>query len=72
LHEALKTWRLVEAKRRGVPAFRILTDRALLGIVNDRPTSERALLAVPGIGPQLAKKHGSALLAIVRRTERES
>src|SRR5262249_20089074 len=32
LEEALRAWRLSEARRRGVPAFRILTDAALTAI----------------------------------------
>jgi DNA topoisomerase-3 len=67
LYDAIKKWRLGEAKRRGVPAFRILTDRALLALVAARPKSEAALLAVPGIGPGLASRFGAALLALVAR-----
>jgi len=43
--EKLKAWRLAEARRRGVPAFRILTDAALNGIAASRPSTARELLA---------------------------
>jgi DNA topoisomerase-3 len=50
VEEALRAWRLREAKRRGVPAFRIFSDQVLRGIANNRPSTARELLAVPGSG----------------------
>jgi DNA topoisomerase-3 len=64
LVESLKRWRSREAKRRRVPAFRILTDRALLGIAREIPRDEESLLAVKGMGPTLVRKYGSEILAI--------
>ena len=64
LVEELKRWRSREAKRRRVPAFRILTDRALLGIAREMPRDEESLLAVNGMGPTLVRKYGSEILAI--------
>ncbi len=66
LAEALKAWRLGEARKRRIPAFRILTNRALVGIASARPTSPAALLAVDGIGPKVAQAHGAALLRLVQ------
>ncbi len=65
LYEALKAWRLAEAKRRRVPAFRIMSNRTLGEIVAARPTGEAELVAVRGIGPTLMKKYGRKLLEIV-------
>ncbi|HVJ27393.1 MAG TPA: HRDC domain-containing protein, partial [Vicinamibacterales bacterium] len=65
LEAALRAWRSAEAKKRRVPAFRILTDRTLLGIVEGRPTSEAQLLAISGMGMALLEKYGEMLLAIV-------
>jgi DNA topoisomerase-3 len=67
LEAQLRAWRSAEAKKRRVPAFRILTDRTLLGIVTARPTSEAQLLGVSGIGMALLQKYGTVLLAIVAR-----
>ncbi len=69
LFEALRAWRLAEAKRSGVPAFRILNDRTLLGVATETPHDEGALLRVAGIGPGLARRYGAALLGIVARYE---
>jgi DNA topoisomerase-3 len=67
LETALRAWRAAEAKKRRVPAFRILTDRALLGIAEARPKSEAQLLGVAGMGMALLEKYGRALLGIVAR-----
>ena len=63
---ALKTWRLHEARRRKIPAFRILTDRTLHALADARPATEDELLAVHGIGPKIAQTYGAALIAICR------
>jgi DNA topoisomerase-3 len=67
LFEALRAWRLAEAKKAGVPAFRIVNDRTLLGIATETPCDEGALLRVAGVGPGLSRRHGAALLGIVAR-----
>jgi DNA topoisomerase-3 len=67
LEGALRAWRTSEAKRRRVPAFRILTDRTLTGIAEARPTTEAELLAIAGMGQALLEKHGATLLSLVAR-----
>ena len=67
---ALQRWRSTEAKRRRIPAFRVLTNAALEGIAASRPGDERELLAVKGIGPTLAAKFGAALLELVASLRR--
>jgi DNA topoisomerase III len=63
--EALRTWRIDEARRLGVPAFRILTDRALDGIASKQPRDQAALESIHGVGPSVAKRYGRAILAIL-------
>jgi DNA topoisomerase-3 len=67
LFEALRAWRLAEAKRAGIPAFRVLNDRTLLGVATETPQDEGALLRISGIGPGAARRYGAALLGIVAR-----
>jgi DNA topoisomerase-3 len=66
LVDALKLFRRDEAKARAIPAFHVLTDRALYALASERPRSEAELLAIQGIGPSLAKRYGPKLLAILR------
>ncbi len=68
LVDLLRAWRAGEAKRRGIPAFRILTDRTLMGIASARPHDEDGLLEVSGMGPSLLKKYGKALLSLLSST----
>jgi len=63
--EALKAWRLAEARRRRIPAFRVMPDRTIEALAAARPADEGALLRVPGIGPALARKYGKKLLELL-------
>jgi len=65
---ALRAWRLSEASRKGIPAFRVLTDRALLAIASECPHDEASLRRLPGVGDAIVKKYGARLLAIVSRS----
>ncbi|MCM2258613.1 MAG: RecQ family ATP-dependent DNA helicase, partial [Vicinamibacteria bacterium] len=64
LADALTAWRLAEARRAGVPAFRVLQNKTLSGIAAARPQDEAALLAVPGFGPTLLRRYGKRILAL--------
>ena len=66
LDAALRAWRKGEATKKRVPAFRIMTDKALLGIATSHPKNEAALLAIHGVRPSLVAKHGGKILQIVR------
>ncbi len=68
VEEALRAWRLAEARRLGVPAFRIFTDRALSGLVDLRPRTTSEMLAVPGIGLRTAEKYGHEIRRILHRS----
>jgi DNA topoisomerase-3 len=65
LAEALKKWRLAEARRARIPAFRVMTDRVLERIAAEKPASESALLGIQGVGQATVKKYGQEIL---RRT----
>ncbi|MGH7424880.1 MAG: 3'-5' exonuclease, partial [Candidatus Methylomirabilales bacterium] len=66
LFGALKQWRLMQARDRGVSAFVILYDRTLLEIVDRRPQTLTELQAVPGIGPAKVARYGEEILSIVK------
>jgi DNA topoisomerase-3 len=67
LTKLLKEWRLGEARRRHVPAFRILTDRVLEAIAEERPSTPAALLKISGIGPKIVEQYGRKLLDLCAR-----
>lgn len=66
--EALKAWRLAEAKRHQIPAFRVLTDATLTAIATAIPRSLNQLLAVPGMGLRNAEKYGAAIFRVLGKT----
>jgi superfamily II DNA helicase RecQ len=65
IEHALRAWRLSEAKRRRVPAFRIFGDRALQSIATTAPRNEAELLAVHGIGAGIVKKYGAHIFRLI-------
>jgi superfamily II DNA helicase RecQ len=64
---ALKKWRLAEAKKQGVPAFRIFSDKVLLAILDAEPSDTDDLLAVPGVSSRMAKRYGPAILKLIEQ-----
>ena len=64
--DALREWRLAEARRRAIAPFIILHDRTLMAIAAVRPRSTGELLGVPGIGPAKAAEYGEAIVSVVR------
>ena len=66
IEQALRAWRLSEAKRRNIPAFRIFNDRALRGIAATGPKNDAELLAVPGIGMSMVKQYGAQIHRLIK------
>jgi superfamily II DNA helicase RecQ len=65
--QILKQWRLAEAKKQGVPAFRILTDKVLVAILEAEPFDTDDLLAIPGVSPRMANRYGPAILKLTNQ-----
>ncbi len=68
LFEALREFRLAEARRQQVPPYVIASDRTLRDVALLRPDSEAALEQAHGIGPAKVQRYGAQLLAIVKQT----
>src|SRR5262249_21894882 len=67
IEDALRAWRLGEARPTNLPPFRILTDRVLTAIAVTAPLDRDALVRISGIGPSLADRYGRQILAVVQR-----
>lgn len=65
LGHALKAWRMGQAKRKKVPAFRIFSDKTLHALAEARPQTLNELLQVPGFGLKLVEQYGADLLRIL-------
>ncbi|HSO95819.1 MAG TPA: ATP-dependent DNA helicase UvrD2 [Acidimicrobiia bacterium] len=66
LFAALRDWRRGLARASGVPAYVIFPDSTLRAVAESRPATAEDLLALPGVGPVKAARHGDAVLQLVR------
>jgi DNA helicase-2/ATP-dependent DNA helicase PcrA len=67
LYDALVAWRAERAAEERMPAFVIFTDATLIAIAETRPTDERELLRIPGIGRTKVTKYAEPVLTICTR-----
>ena len=67
LYRALVKWRAEKASEIGMPAYVIMQQKALMGIVNLLPDTPQALVAVPYFGAKGVEKYGLEILGIVRK-----
>jgi DNA helicase-2/ATP-dependent DNA helicase PcrA len=56
---------MVEAETTSVPAYVVFTDATLTAIAQDKPTNERALAAIPGIGRAKLDRYSKAVIELV-------
>ena len=66
LFRNLRTWRAARAEELGRPVYGVLTQKTLIGIVNELPTSGKELLRMPGFGKKSLEMFGKEILAIVQ------
>ena len=64
LFERLREWRSEQAKVNSVPAYVVFTDATLMAIAETLPRTQRALLAISGVGHGKLDKYGADVLAI--------
>jgi ATP-dependent DNA helicase RecQ len=69
--EALRSWRLDEARHRAIAPFIILHDRTLLAIAARQPRSLEDLSEVSGIGPAKLAEYGAAIVGVVNHGANE-
>jgi ATP-dependent DNA helicase RecQ len=62
----LKTLRKQLADGRGIPAYLVFSDAALIQMVERRPSTENELLTISGVGPKKLAQYGAAFLAVLR------
>ena len=72
LFESLKALRLSLAEERGVPAFVIFHDRALMDMARLRPRDEAEFADVHGVGKAKLKDFAQPFLELIQRTPEEA
>lgn len=69
--EALWLWREAEAQRRDWPPFKILTDAQLAQLATAQPTTEEAIVQLPGFGTKTAAQYGRHLLRVIQHGQKQ-
>lgn len=67
LYRQLTEWRSAKAREIGQPAYVIIQQKALLGMVNLLPDTAGALETVPYFGAKGVEKYGLEILTIIRK-----
>lgn len=62
IFESLRTWRTSVAKEKQIPPYMVFSDATLVGIVEAKPESVRALGAVSGVGAKKLAEYGESVL----------
>ena len=71
LYRKITEWRGTKAKETGMPAYVIIQQKALLGMVNLLPNDAESLEAVPYFGRKGVENYGLELLGIIRNYMKE-
>ena len=66
---ALRQWRAGAAREASVPAYVVLNDRELMGIVDDRPRTLAELARCKGVGPVRLERWGDEILGALDAAE---
>lgn len=65
LYQRLRDWRKEEADAQKVPSYVVLSQMALINIVNMLPSDDAELLKVKGVGRVTAQRYGADILSMV-------
>lgn len=71
LFESLRALRMDIAQESGVPPFVVFSDKTLQDMVNFRPTTEEAFLAISGVGRTKLERYGEAFMKAIRDFKEE-
>jgi RecQ family ATP-dependent DNA helicase len=66
IHAQLRKWRAAEARRYGVPAFRVFSNKVLDNLSSELPVTHDELLRVEGVGPRFDEKYGNEVIMMVK------
>ena len=67
---ALRDYRSTAARAASVPPYVVFNDATVADLIASWPTTPDELLAVHGIGPTKAERHGVAILAVLAKHDR--
>lgn len=71
LFQALRAWRLEQARAQAVPPYVIFHDSHLRVIAAHRPITLAALSGLKGVGPRKLEQYGAAVIELVEKHLRD-
>jgi GTPase SAR1 family protein len=72
LYQTLVRWRNAMAIKLGLPAYTVLRQRAILGIVNTLPATSDELERIPFCGKKVLDKYGDDILSLVESYKKKT
>jgi ATP-dependent DNA helicase RecQ len=72
LFQALRAWRLEQARAQKVSPYVVFHDSHLRAIAAQRPITLEALSGLKGIGPRKLAKYGTMVIELVRQHTEET
>ena len=72
LYQRIVIWRQKKAQELSIPAYCVLQQKALLGIVHFLPDNPKSLLKIPYMGKTSVEKYGKDLLEIITAYMKEN
>jgi superfamily II DNA helicase RecQ len=72
LYKSIVSWRQKKAQELAIPAYCVLQQKALLGIVHFLPDNPKSLLKIPYMGKASVEKYGKDLLEIITAYMKEN
>ncbi|MDA9773904.1 DNA helicase RecQ [Saprospiraceae bacterium] len=67
LYEILRSWRNTIAKKKGIPAYTVLTNTTLEELSSSKPTELEDLYDINGIGQVKFNKYGQSIIEIIQK-----
>lgn len=65
LYLALTLWRRTHAASLGIPAYSIISTKALVNIANDKPQTMAELQKIKGVGQVISVRYGQKILEVI-------
>ena len=66
LYNQLRNWRSQVMRREGLPAYMVVSTKAMMSMANYMPTDKRSMLKMPHFGAKTFEKYGEELLQIIK------
>ncbi len=71
LFNALRLWRAKVAKEKNIPAYYVISQKGLIALSNEKPTTKSEFLHLKYLGKKTFENYGEAILEIIKEHTKE-